>query len=128
MLHFLPHMEFTIDSDKTPEEVRRIMEAETKIREGWWVLFPFSIPDYNFIGEVEEASFEVELPVGFYDFFRPVILGQIRMQGDRTEVDIRMRLQWDAFAASAVCLGMLGLYFAVCVLGLITGTPIAPDM
>lgn len=125
MIHFMPHMEFTIDSDKTPEELRRIMEAETKIREGWWVQFPFSIPDYNFIGEVEETSFKVEpiLPSGIYDNFAPVILGQIWTQADRTEVDIRMRLRWDAFAFCMVWFGMSGLYFAFCVLALITGTP-----
>lgn len=122
MLHFLPHMEFTIDSDKTPEEVRRIMEAETKIREGWFFL---SSVDKDFIGEVEETTFEIEpkLPDCVYDNFAPVILGQIWTQGDRTEVDIRMRLRWDAFAFCMVWFGMSGLYFAVCVLALIAGTP-----
>lgn len=98
------------------------MEAETKIREGWFFL---SSVDKDFIGEVEETTFEIEpkLPDCVYDNFAPVILGQIWTQGDRTEVDIRMRLRWDAFAFCMVWFGMSGLYFAVCVLALIAGTP-----
>lgn len=120
MIHFLPYWKFTIDSDKPPEEVRRIMEAETKIREGW--VF-YSAVDEDFIGVVEETSFEVEpkLPFGVWDSFAPMIAGQIQPQGSGAKVDIRMRLRWDAFAVSAVLSGMVGLYFAVCLLALIVG-------
>lgn len=124
MIHFLPYWKFTIDSDKTPEEVCHIMEAETK---QFGVIFG-PLFDSDFIGEVEETSFEVVLPVGIFDSFEPVILGQIQPQGSGTRVDIRMRLRWSAFAASAVCFGMMGLYFVLCVLSLITGNPIDSDI
>lgn len=122
MVHFLPHWKFTIDSDKSPEEVRRAIEAETKIREGW-VFYPSVSED--FIGVVEETSFEVEmkLPVGVYDSFEPMIVGQIQPQGSGARVEIRMRLRWDVFAVYAVGLGVTGAFFVICLLDLIMGTP-----
>lgn len=120
MIHFLPHWKFTIDSDKSPEEVRRAIEAETKIREGW-VFYPSVSED--FIGVVEETSFEVDmkLPSCVRDPFEPRILGQIQAQGSGARVDIRMRLRWDTFAVCVIGLGITGLLFAVCLLNLIMG-------
>lgn len=122
MIPFLLYKKFSIDSDKSPEEVRRIMEAETKIQEGW-VFYPSVSED--FIGVVEETSFEVEmkLPDGVYDSFEPIIEGQIQPQGSGARVDIRMRLRWDVFAVYAVGLGVTGAVLVICLLDLIMGNP-----
>lgn len=122
MIHFLPYWKFMIDSDKTPEEVCRAIEAETKIREGW--VFCPSVSE-DFIGVVEETSFEVEmkLPDGVYDNFAPIIVGQIQPQGSGARVDIRMRLRWNAFAVCTIGLGVTGAVLVICLLDLIMGNP-----
>lgn len=122
MIPFLLYKKFTIDSDKSPEEVRRIMEAETKIREGW---FCHSSVNEDFIGVVEKTSFEVEmkLPDGVYDNFAPMIVGQIQPQGSGARVNIRMRLRWNAFAVCTVGIGVTGAVLVICLLDLIMGNP-----
>lgn len=121
MIHFLPYWKFTIDSDKSPEEVHRIMEAETKIREGWFC--HFSVNE-DFIGVVEKTSFEVEmkLPDGVYDNFAPMIVGQIQPQGSGARVNIHMRLRWNAFAVCTVGIGVTGAVLVICLLDLIMGS------
>lgn len=125
MIPFLLYRKFSIDSDKTPEEVRRIMEAETEPLDR---VVPFGLGLYGgtgFMGEVGETEFKV-IPRPTPEVRNPalpLILGQIRAQGNGTKVEGLMRLRWDAFAFCMVWFGMSGLYFAVCVLALIAGTP-----
>lgn len=59
MIPFLLYRKFSIDSDKTPEEVRRIMEAETEPLNR---VVPFGLGLYGgtaFMGEVGETEFKV---------------------------------------------------------------------
>lgn len=122
MIAIIPRMKFTISSRKTPEEVRLALEAETAIRDG---LFHVTPDGTDFVGEVMESGFRVmpRLPAGFKDSFLPVIRGQIQVWGNRTEVDIRMRLAWFVYAFCVVWFGITGLCLLFSVVNLLMGQP-----
>lgn len=91
-LHILPHLEYTIDSTKTPEDINEILNSLTVP----WGISLCDTRDAKFIGEVNPSDFRiVNYPrFGFKsDFdFRPVIEGTIRTEGGLTVIDIKMRL------------------------------------
>lgn len=122
MIPVIPRMKFTIQTGKSPEEVHRIMEAETAVRDGR-IHFPSDGTD--FLGEVGESDFKVmpRLPSGVRNSFQPVIVGHIRAQEGGAAVEIHMRLPWNVFAFCLVWFGMTGWCFAVCLLNLIMGHP-----
>lgn len=51
MIHILPYMKFTIQTGKSPEEVHRIMAAETAVRDGSIHFLPDGT---DFLGELEK--------------------------------------------------------------------------
>ncbi|MDE5939476.1 MAG: hypothetical protein K2H37_10385 [Lachnospiraceae bacterium] len=122
MIHIFPYMKFTIRSGKTPEEVNRIMETGTAVRDGF---LQYSPDGTDFVGEVWESEFEVvpRLPLGFRDSFLPVITGHIQSWGSGAAVDIHMGLRADGLIFCVVLFGMTGLYFLVSLLSLIVGQP-----
>lgn len=122
MIPILPYMRFTIQTGKNPEEVYRIMMAETAVRDG---LIHFPPEGTDFFGEVEELDFKImpRLPLGGRNSFQPVIVGHIRAQGSGAAVDIHMRLRGDAFVFCIVLFGLAGLCFAICLCNLIVDHP-----
>ena len=94
MIHILPHLEYRIDSTKSPEDINTILNSVT---DSCGISSFLDTRDAKFIGEVNPSDFTiVNYPrFGFKnDFdFRPVIEGTIRTERGLTVIDIKMRLK-----------------------------------
>ncbi len=123
MIPFLLYKKFSIDSDKSPEEVRRIMEAETGPLDR---VVPFGLGLYGgtvFMGEVGKTAFKV-IPRPTPEVRNPaipLILGQIRAQGNGTKVEGFMRLPWGVYAFCVFWFGWIAMLYLFCVLAVIAG-------
>ena len=94
MIHILPHLEYSIDSAKSPEDINTILNSVT---DSCGISSFLDTRDAKFIGEVNPSDFTiVNYPrFGFKnDFdFSPVIEGTIRTERGLTVIDIKMRLK-----------------------------------
>lgn len=125
---FLPRMKFQIESHRTPEEVRALLQSVTDTERKW-----FAYPDREFVGKVGEKDFRIMPVPGDIIFmgtkrhvgnsFLPVIEGQIRTERNRTVVDVRMHLFWFVFGFMVVWFSVPVLSFLILLLALITGNP-----
>ena len=106
MIHIIPRMKFTIQTGKSPEEVRALLRSITDTQNKW-----LNVPgDKAFIGKVGETDFKFLPRLGevlfagvvmhVKDSFLPVIIGQIRGQENGPTV-----LPF-AFFMACVCLFM----------------------
>ena len=105
MIHILPHLEYSIDSAKSPEDIYTILNSVTDSR---GISF-LDTRDAKFIGEVNPSDFTiVNYPrFGFKnDFdFRPVIEGTIRTERGLTVIDIKMRLRLSVLIPFTILFG-----------------------
>lgn len=123
MIPFLLYKKFSIDSDKSPEEVRCIMEAETEPLDP---MVPFSsLAGTGFMGEVGETAFKVIVrpTPGVRNPAIPLILGQIRVQGNGTKVEGLIRLPWGVYVFCAFWFGGAAALYVFSVLAVIAGIP-----
>lgn len=129
MIHIIPRMKFTIQTGKSPEEVRALLGSITDTQNKW-----LNVPgDKAFIGKVGETDFKFLPRLGevlfagvvmhVKDSFLPVIIGQIRGQENGTTVIVRMRLLWLVFAFLCVWFGITGMVFLAGLLAVISGQP-----
>ncbi|MFG6338071.1 MAG: hypothetical protein K1W31_06495 [Lachnospiraceae bacterium] len=129
MIHIIPRMKFTIQTGKSPEEVRALLRSITDTQNKW-----LNVPgDKAFIGKVGETDFKFLPRLGevlfagvvmhVKDSFLPVIIGQIRGQENGTTVIVRMRLLWLVFAFLCVWFGITGMVFLAGLLAVISGQP-----
>ncbi len=106
MIHILPHLEYSIDSAKSPEDINEILNSVT---EPWGISSIFDNRDASFIGEVNPSDFSIaNFPrFGFKsDFdFRPVIEGIIRTERGLTVIDIKMRLKLSVLIPFTILFG-----------------------
>ncbi len=127
MIHIIPRMKFTIQTGKSPEEVRALLRSITDTQNKW-----LNVPgDKAFIGKVGETDFKFLPRLGevlfagvvmhVKDSFLPVIIGQIRGQENGTTVIVRMRLLWLVFAFLCVWFGITGMVFLAGLLAVISG-------
>lgn len=127
-MHFLPRMKFQIESRRTPEEVRMLLQSVTDTERKW-----FAYPNREFVGKVGEKDFKIMPVPGEIVFmgtkkhvgnsFLPVIEGQIREERNRTIVDVRMRLFWFVFGFMVVWFSVPVFVFLIALMALITGSP-----
>ena len=108
MIHIIPHLEYSIDSTKSPEDINTILNSVTAPKK--MVFSYLSYPDnIEFIGEVNPSDFTiVNYPrFGFKnDFdFRPVIEGTIRTERELTVIDIKMRLRLSVLIPFTILFG-----------------------
>ena len=91
MIHIFPHLEYSIDSTKTSEDIYEILNSVTI---PWGMVFPLSY-GVMFVGEVNLSDFELVIydKFGFRNGFRPVIEGTISTESELTVIDIKMRLR-----------------------------------
>ena len=129
MIHIIPRMKFTIQTGKSPEEVRALLRSITDTQNKW-----LNVPgDKAFIGKVGETDFKFLPRLGevlfagvvmhVKDSFLPVIIGQIRGQENGTTVIVRMRLLRFVFAFLCVWFGITGMVFLAGLLAVISGQP-----
>lgn len=111
MIHILPHLEYSIDSAKSPEDICTILNSVTVPR-GELLC---DSRDVEFTGEVNPSGFKIvrEVTGRIYlkNDFRPVILGKIRVERGQTVIDIKMRLHLFVQIFLAVWFGGVGVYF-----------------
>lgn len=103
MIHILPHLEYSIDSTKSPEEINEILNSVT---EPWGISF-LDTRDAEFIGEVNPSDFRIVIyrKIGFKNDFRPVIEGTIRTEKGLTVIDIKMRLKLSVLIPLTILFG-----------------------
>lgn len=127
-MHFLPRVKFQIETYRTLEEVRTLLQSVTETERKW-----FTYPDREFCGKVGEKDFKIMPVPGDIVFmgtkmhvknsFLPVIEGQIREERNRTIVDVRMRLFWFVFGFMVVWFSVPVFVFLTVLMALITGSP-----
>lgn len=95
MKNYLYLSNFTIYTQKTPEEVRAILQEQTTAcKMGYW-----PSDEGAFIGEIGTSDFRVVprptwlQPRGIH----AVLEGSIRTEADETVVDVKMRLPWGVY-------------------------------
>lgn len=125
---FLPRMKFQMESRRTPEEVRAILQSVTDTERKW-----FTYPDREFVGKVGEKEFKIMPVPGDFVFmgtkmhvknsFLPLIVGQIRAEGNRTIVDVQMRLFWFVFGFLVVWFSVPVVVFLTALMALVVGSP-----
>lgn len=97
-MFILPYLHFTITTEKTPEEVRALLQSVTDPKKKWFRNSGVTAhaEEKDFIGKVGEADFEMvpRLQIATRNDFQPVIEGQIRTEGSSTVVDVQMRSHW----------------------------------
>lgn len=129
-------MKFTIETHRTLEEVRMLLQSVTALRDG---LSYASFENKTFMGTVGEDQFKMmlipERPL-HYDtslnlvpgrpnttLFWPVIVGHIQTRENGTVVEMYMRLIPLACAWASVWFCLLGVCFFGSLLELIMGEP-----
>lgn len=121
-MHFLPQMKFQIESRRTPEEVRTLLQSVTDTEREW-----FTRPKGKmFRGKIQGTEFKIMAIPGdivLRDSFQPVIVGRIRTQANRTIVDVRMRLRGFVFGFMIVWFSMPIFAFLTALLALVVGNP-----
>ena len=109
MIHILPHLEYSIDSAKSPEDIIAILNSITVPRE----VVICDSSDTEFTGEVNPSGFKIVREVAgriyLKNDFKPVILGTIRAERERTVIDIKMRLRLDVQIFLAIWFGGVGI-------------------
>ncbi len=120
MIHILPHLEYSIDSAKSPEDINEILKSVTAPKK--MVLSYLSYPDnIEFIGEVNPSGFKIvsKPKPHVKNSFIPVIVGTIRTGRGLTVIDIKMRLYlfvqifltiWFGGAGLGVLAGFLAVF------------------
>lgn len=113
-------MKFQMESHRTPEEVRMLLQSVTDSERKW-----FAVPGNKaFVGKIGEADFKIMPgPGSMRNSFQPVMIGRIRREGNRTIVDVRMRLLWFVFGFMVVWFSVPVFSFLILLLALITGNP-----
>ena len=103
MIHILPHLEYSINSTKSPEDIYTILNSVT---EPWGISF-LDTRDAEFIGEVNPSDFRIVIyrKIGFKNDFRPVIEGTIRTERGMTVIDIKMRLKLSVLIPFTILFG-----------------------
>ena len=103
MIHILPHLEYSMDSTKSPEDIYTILNSVT---EPWGISF-LDTRDAEFIGEVNPSDFRIVIyhKIGFKNDFRPVIEGTIRTESGLTVIDIKMRLKLSVLIPFTILFG-----------------------
>ena len=117
-MRLLPHLECEIRSDRSAEEIHRILESVTDSRK-----ITFST-DAEFVGEIEPFAFQI-VPTLRYQYYRnsflPVIRGNVKEWENGTIVDIKMRMNLLVCVFLSVWFGMLFLFSLIGILVIITG-------
>lgn len=117
-MRLLPHLECEIRSDRSAEEIHRILESVTDSRK-----ITFST-DAEFAGEIEPFAFQI-VPTLRYQYYRnsflPVIRGNVKEWENGTIVDIKMSMNLLVCVFLSVWFGMLFLFSLIGILVIITG-------
>lgn len=82
-------MTFKIETNKTKEEILRIILNNTKIQES---IFDLQSNGEYFRGSVGEDSFKIQRCIGYRNSFLPVIIGTIQNENEKNVINIEMRL------------------------------------
>ena len=117
-MHLLPHLECEINSDRSQEEIYRILESVTDSRK---IMFS---TDAEFVGQVHPFDFRIVPKIQWHyhrNSFLPVIRGIVKEEGNGTVIDIKMRMSLLARVFLTVWFGMLCFFALIGILGIIVG-------
>lgn len=115
MIHLLPHLEEQIESEKTPEEIRMILQSVTDYRK-----IAFSV-NAEFSGQIYPLGFRITPMLNYRNSFVPLITGNMTEKEGRTiiEVKLQMHILTCAFMVMWNC--MACFFFLCAILAVITG-------
>lgn len=88
MIYLLPYLEGSIKSEKSPEEIARILKSITDSQKS----LLRRDTKAEFTGEVTPAGFKVVSNINYRNSFLPVIEGRVRTEEDASLIEIKMRL------------------------------------
>ena len=86
MIHIFPHLEYSINSAKSPEDISMILKSVTAPKK---MMF-YNSCDVKFIGEVNPVAFKIVRRGHGGKDSRPVIMGNIRTKSGMSVIDIKM--------------------------------------
>lgn len=108
-MFMLPSLDETIQSDKSPEEISRIMGAITVSRREHY----FADMRGEFVGEIDMTGFKVMSNIHHRNSFLPVIIGSIRTEGNRSIIVINMRMHPLTSAFSVIWLSGVAFFLLI---------------
>ena len=83
MMAILPHENFTIETNLSPDQIKQKLFSVIEIRKPWRFTFSITKP---FVGNIRDDSFELAGPPGYYHY-----IGKGKLKGSTVELNFRMR-------------------------------------
>lgn len=108
MIYLRSYLDYTIESEKSPEHIYLILTSVTRHRKDKWK----SIRP-EFIGEVYPTYFKFVRNTFYYNSFSPVITGQIIAIDYKTIIQIKMRLHSFTRIFEIIWFGFILLFFVI---------------
>ena len=104
---YLPFVNFTITTSLSPDEVqKRIFDRVQSARQFSFLKNDATSP---YEGSVWNDGFEIQRIINYRSSFNPVICGQIYANGNKTEIDVIMKLPTFTKVFSILWLSTVGL-------------------
>ena len=109
MLHILPCLEYKINSTKSPEDISTVLKSVTAPERG----MSYNPTNTEFFGEINLSDFKIMSNINYRNSFSPVIVGNIRVEGERSVIEIKMCLHWFVRIFLSCWFGMAGFFFLI---------------
>lgn len=124
MIHILPYLEHNIDSEKPPEAIYAILQSVTTAPK--YLLG--SLPHSEFFGEVHPTDFKIVSNINYHNSsnlkyknsFLPIMKGKIKARGSGSVIELKLSLHLLVRVFLTVWFGMMGLFFLIGLLYMIT--------
>lgn len=103
---FLPALDITLYSRRTPEDVLTILQSVTVQKKRGFIVSA----DCEFIGVIAGMEFKIIPNLWYQNCFRPVIKGRVEAEENGAGIRIQMRMHWFT-SGFAVIWSLLAAFF-----------------